>query len=298
MKQFIKHNTKRIFHSLGYDVKLHRVSQRPSDNAPIAFVHVPKSGGISIDLAMREQFAVAEQPRFSRAGTIAMSLATFNNKVSNLDDASQFSDHHAKQLTGLLAYHLAQNWPYVSGHVTTNKQLLESFSDSYHFVTVLREPVSRFTSNYIFNKLTNTLPIMPPNNLTTDNLIREVDTILAHRRGWQMANVMSMCISGRFAKNQSDAELIQQEFSDNLEQYKVVGFLDDLNGFSQQIETLSGKKISIGNHNTTSSFLDEDKLHVKSTLHTYLNEPKIKQKIEHLCRFDIQNYHKAQDKYK
>lgn len=294
----MKKAIKKLINHLGYDFKLYRIAKHQQESQPICFIHVPKSGGISIDLALREQFAIAGQPRFSREGAIAMSLVGIEQPITNLDCTSQFSDHHAKQLTGLLAYHLAQNWPYVSGHVTTNKQLLESFSDSYHFVTVLREPVSRFTSNYIFNKLTNTLPIMPPNNLTTDNLIREVDTILEHRRGWQMANVMSMCIAGRFAKNQSDAELIQQEFSDNLEQYKVVGFLDDLNSFSQQIETLSGKKISIGNHNTTSSLLDEEKLHVNSTLHNYLNEPKIKQKIEHLCRFDIQNYHKAQDKYK
>jgi len=294
----MKKAIKKLINHLGYDFKVYRVAKHQQESQPIFFIHVPKSGGISIDLALREQFAIAGQPRFSREGAIAMSLVGIEQPITNLDCTSQFSDHHAKQLTGLLAYHLAQNWPYVSGHVTTNKQLLESFSDSYHFVTVLREPVSRFTSNYIFNKLTNTLPIMPPNNLTTDNLIREVDTILEHRRGWQMANVMSMCIAGRFAKNQSDAELIQQEFSDNLEQYKVVGFLDDLNSFSQQIETLSGKKISIGNHNTTSSLLDEEKLHVNSTLHNYLNEPKIKQKIEHLCRFDIQNYHKAQDKYK
>ncbi|WP_404341338.1 sulfotransferase family 2 domain-containing protein [Pseudoalteromonas mariniglutinosa] len=296
MKQFIKNSSKRIFHRLGYDFKVHRIATQTTNIGNIAFVHVPKSGGISIDLAMREQFAKPGQARFSREGAIAMSLATFAKSITGLDTATEFSDHHAQQLSGLLAYHLAQNWPYVSGHITTNKQLLARYTDHYHFVTVLREPVSRFTSNYIFNKLTNALPIMAPNNLTTDNLIAEVDQILDHRRGWQMANVMGMCITGRFARDTHDAKLMQQEFSDNLSHYKVVGFLDDLPSFTAQIKQLTNKQIKIGNHNTTESFLDEHKQHIKSTLKNYFNEPHIQAKIAHLCRFDSDNYLRAKEK--
>mgnify|MGYP003640409963 CR=1 FL=1 len=293
----MKKNIKHLINYLGYDLKLHRIGKVQSNQSKLAFVHVPKSGGISIDLAMREQFAKAGQPRFSREGVIAMSLATFEQDISNLDNIAQFSDHHAKQLNGLLAYHLAQNWQYISGHVCTNQHILKKFSNHYNFITVLREPVSRFISNYTYNKLTNSLPIMAPNNLSTDNLIAEVDSILEHRRGWQMANVMSMCITGRFAKNENDAEDMQDEFYKNLENYKVVGFLDNLDDFSQQIKTLTNKQINIGSHNTTNSFLDEQKQHVKSTLQNYFNEPAVTTKLKHLCRFDIQNYQRAKEKY-
>ncbi len=293
MKQNIKH----LINRLGYDVKLHRVGKAQQNQAKFAFVHVPKSGGISIDLAMREQLAKPGEARFSREGAIEMSLATFGQGINNLDSIAQFSDHHAQQLNGLLAYHLAQNWQYISGHVSTNQHIIKSFAQQYHFITVLREPVSRFISNYIYNKLTNSLPIMAPNNLNSDNLIAEVDHILAHRRGWQMANVMSMCITGRFAKDVADAQKIQSEFADNLAAYKVVGFLDNLDSFSKQIKQLSNKQINIGNHNTTDSFLDEKKQHVKSTLQNYFNEPNIKAQLEHLCRFDIENYQRAKEKH-
>ena len=293
MKQNIKH----LINRLGYDVKLHRVGKAQQNQAKFAFVHVPKSGGISIDLAMREQLAKPGEARFSREGAIEMSLATFGQGINNLDSIAQFSDHHAQQLNGLLAYHLAQNWQYISGHVSTNQHIIKSFAQQYHFITVLREPVSRFISNYIYNKLTNSLPIMAPNNLNSDNLIAEVDHILAHRRGWQMANVMSMCITGRFAKDVADAQKIQSEFADNLAAYKVVGFLDNLDSFSKQIKQLSNKQINIGNHNTTDSFLDEKKQHVKSTLQNYFNEPNVKAQLEHLCRFDIENYQRAKEKY-
>ena len=293
----MKQNIKYLINRLGYDVKLHRVGKAQQNQAKFAFVHVPKSGGISIDLAMREQLAKPGEARFSREGAIEMSLATFGQDINNLDSIAQFSDHHAQQLNGLLAYHLAQNWQYISGHVSTNQHIIKSFAQHYHFITVLREPVSRFISNYIYNKLTNSLPIMAPNNLNSDNLIAEVDHILAHRRGWQMANVMSMCITGRFAKDVTDAQKIQSEFADNLAAYKVVGFLDNLDSFSKQIKQLSNKQINIGNHNTTDSFLDEKKQHVKSTLQNYFNEPSVKAQLEHLCRFDIENYHRAKEKY-
>ena len=293
----MKQNIKYLINRLGYDVKLHRVGKAQQNQAKFAFVHVPKSGGISIDLAMREQLAKPGEARFSREGAIEMSLATFGQDINNLDSIAQFSDHHAQQLNGLLAYHLAQNWQYISGHVSTNQHIIKSFAQQYHFITVLREPVSRFISNYIYNKLTNSLPIMAPNNLNSDNLIAEVDHILAHRRGWQMANVMSMCITGRFAKDVADAQKIQSEFADNLAAYKVVGFLDNLDSFSKQIKQLSNKQINIGNHNTTDSFLDEKKQHVKSTLQNYFNEPNIKAQLEHLCQFDIENYQRAKEKY-
>ncbi|RZF91338.1 hypothetical protein EXT42_14650 [Pseudoalteromonas sp. CO302Y] len=294
----MKSTVKKIINRLGYDVAFRRIAKNSHNHAKsICFVHVPKSGGISIDLAMREQFAIAGQPRFSREGAIAMSLAGMNREITDLDSISEFSDHHAKQLTGLLAYHLAQDWPYISGHVTTNKQLLNQFANQYHFVTVLREPVSRFKSNYLYNKLTNSLPMMAPNNLNYDNLTAEVDTILQHRRGWQMANVTSMCIAGRFARDEHDAKTMQSEFSDNLEKYSVVSFLDNLDGFSSQIHTLTGKQINIGSHNTTESHLDKQKQSVKDTLQNYLNEPHINKQIQHLCRFETENYLRAKDKY-
>ncbi|MCF2901371.1 sulfotransferase family 2 domain-containing protein [Pseudoalteromonas sp. OFAV1] len=294
----MKSTIKKLINQFGYDLTLRRIAKSSdTQSKSICFIHIPKSGGISIDLALREQFAVAGQPRFSREGAIAMSLAGMNREINDLDSISEFSDHHAKQLSGLLAYHLAQNWQYISGHVTTNKQLLDQFAKQYHFLTVLREPVSRFKSNYVYNKLTNSLPIMSPNNLSTDNLTQEVDAILSHRRGWQMANVTSMCVTGRFASDEHDAKTLQSEFSDNLEKYSVVSFLDNLDSFSSKIYTLTGKQINIGSHNTTESHLDKQKQCVKDTLQNYLNEPHINKKIQHLCRFETENYLRAKEIY-
>jgi hypothetical protein len=63
---------------------------------------------------------------------------------------------------------------------------------------VLRDPVERFISNFIFNKMTNATRLLMPNNLSFDNLEKEVHGVLTSDRGLQLASVLSMMITGRY----------------------------------------------------------------------------------------------------
>ncbi|GAA6203342.1 sulfotransferase family 2 domain-containing protein [Thalassotalea sp. SU-HH00458] len=281
---------------LGYEFSIHRINPKNTSQKPVVFVHIPKCGGVSVDRALREQLALPGERKIKRTPLIDTSLFNFEKEIVTLADKCDFSEFHAKQIQDILVYHLNLNWQYVSGHFNVTGKILEEFSDSYQFVTLLRDPVDRLISNYIFNKLTNTFAIMPPSiatkPMTKDELWLEADQILNSRRGWHMANTMTMFLTGRYPKDEADAKNMQNEVLDNLSKFSVVGTLDDMPSFEQRLNRVSGKSFQIGKHNTTREIQSIDSKFIQDSLIEYFNQEKVKRKLETLCSLDVTNYQK------
>ena len=229
--------------TLGYEVSVYPVgkSKYQTPKTGIVFVHIPKCGGISIDKALRSKLANPGERRIDRQALIHSNLNAFDREISSIEDACDFNEFHCEENKRILRYHLSQNWRYISGHLTVDQSILQYYKQSHKFVTVLREPKARFISNYLYNKLTNTNKTMLPNNhenLTVDGAINEAKTIIQSRRGWHIANTLSLFITGSFPKDKQDALAREQLFAKNIELFSAVGFLDDLPAFCQKIDTL------------------------------------------------------------
>lgn len=281
----------------GYDISVHKCATKPYNGPKLAFVHIAKCGGISIDTALRNAFAKPEQRRIDRDSTLASSLSSFDSKINSIDSACDFSEHHTKVLQKMFEYYLSLNWQYISGHIATNEDILSRYKDNYAFVTILRDPVERFISNYIFNKLTNKMPFMPPSSISNDDLITEAKLILDSRRGWHLANIPTMCVTGKFPNNAEQAKALRQRFSENLSQYKVVGFLSNLDKFASDIEQLTDRKITIPHKNSVNDINSSEQQQIKSTLADFFNEKETLKKIQKLCQYEIDNYQAAMNKY-
>ncbi|NOU51801.1 sulfotransferase family 2 domain-containing protein [Pseudoalteromonas sp. JBTF-M23] len=291
LKQIIKN----AVNLLGYDISINPVTNRPTPK-PVAFIHIAKCGGVSIDNALRQKLATSEDRRLCRTTSIASSIASFNRPITTLEDSCDFGEHHLKQLQGTLDYFLSLQRHYISGHWGVNEYLLKKH-DNTKFITVLREPIARLKSNYIFNKLTNNLVIMPPNKLNVDNLISEANDLLNSRRGWQMANTQTAFICGHYPKDPQEAISLQQTFLDNLSRFEIVGFLNDLNAFSKKFEHSFHTSLNIKSRNSTNAQTSSSTRNVVDILTEYFESKPVKQRLNTLCYQEQVNFEMAQERF-
>ncbi|TMO69977.1 sulfotransferase family 2 domain-containing protein [Pseudoalteromonas aurantia] len=294
--------TTKLAAHFGYDISIspikNSLSKAPLKNT--VFVHIPKCGGMSIDEALRKKLALPHERKIKRAPLIKSNIATFNRTINSIDDICDFSEYHARENKKILRYHLNQQWQYVSGHLTVDDKLLLDFKNDYQFITVLREPESRFISNYLYNKMTNQSHIMPPSvhqNNSIDSAIHEAKEILTNRRGWHMANTLTLFITGHYPKTADEAKALQGQFDTNLQQFSAVGFLSQLDNFCNKIKALTGKSLTIANKNTTKSHFKSDNLEIHNALHEFFEDRWARTKVKDLCRYDTENYQRAFETY-
>jgi len=296
----MKTTMRKLINLLGYDVTVQPIANKlTSANTKVVYIHIPKCGGVSIDTALRNLLGQVGQGKIKRKPMIASSLFEYDKPLNSLEQQADFSEFHAQKIREILAYHLNLNWQYVSGHVNVSKKLLDTYSGEYDFITLLRDPVDRFISNYVFNKLTNELEIMAPfkdqHSLTQDELIAEVDTILASKRGWHMANTPTMFITGRYPRDNADAQEMGEEFINNLKKFKVVGFLDDLADFEQKCIKVINKPLEIKSLNRTADLNTDYEQFVQQTLKDYFAQPETLNRVKALCEFENRNYLRAKE---
>jgi hypothetical protein len=288
---------RKLIERFGYDIKLNRIATSAIDNKNLAFLHIAKCGGVSIDSALRQQFALSGQPKLNRAAAIKTTLSGFSQEVESPENSARFADLHVNTLNTLMSYHLGLNWRYVSGHANINSQQLSQFKEQYDFITVLRDPIKRFISHYIFTKLTNELSVMLPNKFCTDNLVQEAKEIIASRRGWHMMNTPTMCLTGRYPEDHNDAKAMQLTVAANLSQFSVVGFLTHLEQFTTQIKDVTGKSIDISHRNASNVFISEQQLKVRTTLQEFFSDKSTQLTLAKLGESERINYNQAQALY-
>jgi hypothetical protein len=134
----------------------------------------------------------------------------------------------------------------VRGHVVYDEALHRRFENSHDFITILRDPIERFVSQYFYNK-----------HVSRSRLSATFDDAELERVGPLWGSMMTFFLSGgpRSGALTVDVEDEQRvaDAKEAVEALNVVGFVDRMEVFQRQLAAVTGLKLSVGRRNVRSS---------------------------------------------
>jgi hypothetical protein len=191
-------------------------------DARIVFLHVPKCGGNSLRLALRDVY----RGPFSGGSRHRMHVSPEGSRRAAESQGvavDAFRD-------ALLRYHLAESkLRLFTGHFPWPEGLLEEFPD-VSLVTSLRDPVAHFLSCYYEAR---------ESGRTSESL----EAFLEGRDARRIGARFVQAFGGSLGASELDSEAAQQAARERLARVTVVGLLEDLSGFAADFRRRFGVRL-------------------------------------------------------
>lgn len=210
---------------------------------PCVFMHVPKCGGTSVSEAL-----YATVPMHRRVGVID---AISTRKATTLlhADAAEPLLYHDDLATGedvyklreqILLTHMAWNTELIHGHIIFSSLAFKHFGHQYRFITLLREPTERVLSNFLGSVR---------GGMIENNLDAYLNSEIFRTQGLSMLRYFS----GIHAVAPENETAALELAKSNMALFSIIGFLDDLDSFSDQYRSLFGRRPKIYHYNLSAS---------------------------------------------
>ncbi|MBU2531779.1 MAG: sulfotransferase family protein [Alphaproteobacteria bacterium] len=200
----------------------------------VVFHHVPKCGGTSAGRALRTAYLLSQATVTPEESFKAFKLLT------ERDDRDQMLIDVLPYRDVMFMYLLYSDVRCVSAHVRFRNQAFDAFHDRYRFVTVLREPVDRFISHYFWS---HNRP------QAHGHIPDDFETFLNSERARRVGATYAEYFSGLANDVPVDSRESIEASIANLNRMDVVGFLDDVPSFEEQLKTRLSRTVRIGHTN-------------------------------------------------
>lgn len=229
----------------------------------VVFHHVPKCGGTSVGRALRKRFILSQGtvvPESSYRAFEAFSGRSDRQKM--LIDVLDLREQ-------MMLYQMFEDVRCVSLHVRFSEAAYNCFEDRYKFITILREPVSRFISHYFWSHG------KPGAHARIDE---DFGAFLKTPRARRLGATYVEYFCGLPKDEDITTPQAVESAIANLRRMDVVGRLDDLSDFEARVKESLGVRIRIGH---------ENKMRQPSSKKNEIMTPELVERVHELCAPDL-----------
>ena len=246
----------------------------------IFYLHIPKCGGTSITNAIQAcyyKWSLSDTLNFFSLNASASwkTAEIFTDMELSSDIVNDKAVMNLRE--ELLIYYMSQRHiEYIGGHFGFSLKAYQQFHHEYAFITILRNPVKRWISSYLYNRYRQPQKYRRINMNFQDYL----ESDFGKSQGYEYAKFLGGADASVNFLNQEAIDRAKE----NLNKFRLIGFLEDIDSFKAQFQKQFGRDLNIG-------FLNQRPKNGKS------EEPVIteamKEQIKKLCKPDIEVYQYA-----
>lgn len=253
----------------------------------LVYLHVPKSGGRSIEQSIKNEYL-----GFNRIKNKSMHY-TINSQNSafvggliynlNFEEGDINNNRNLKFNRDLLAYKLLdKKIKFISGHFPFDNLIYNFFADEFDFFTTLRDPVQKWLSNFFFRN--ERQPIIMGKKFNHWKINVSLEDYLKSDRGHYHGYDYSKYYGGLRQNYDYNSKEAINNAKKNLNKFKIIGFLEDLNSLKISFYKTYNFNISIPHKNKS-----------KSRINSNIISDDIINEIKSVCKTDIEIYNFAKE---
>lgn len=236
----------------------------------VFFLHFPKCGGTSINRAIENSFGYFEKRNFFHLSPHASAKAS---KVAE----DELMDYREK----ILLYYMSNSgYRYISGHFQYSQKAFEEFGKEWYFVTILRDPVSKWFSHYFFNKYKEDSHFKIEDN---------IEDFLESERATALGCDYVSKLVGETGEIDYTSENAIKAAINNLHKFKLVGVIEDTDSFAKKYHDLFGAKLLIKRKNTNPRSKAKQQEEITD---------RVKNKVKEICKPNLRVYESVLEQIK
>lgn len=288
-------------------------SSHPNSDLRLIFFHIPKCAGTSIDCAIREPLSISD-------GYLSANPHIFATKILIEEEYSLISPFYWHGMQSSYIEYMYQDKQIISGHFPFSKKAYDICGHHYDHIIMLRDPVERWISHYRFAKTgfvfhlgEQYAKLLFDNSLSLEEQLHQfIDSPVGSFLGMlQCAVIGGYNLFLTWNDHESRKELLKQA-KINLQCFKLIGFVEDIEKFEIQFAQRIGYSIKILTKNRTIEenpeqriLFNDEESSMKLEKYEELMEqdkkvkklftPEIRQKIKQLCVYDEELYQEAKN---